>query len=201
MDGMKPFVFILVILTGLSGLLWAQASGVSPLDFKGHLIGEAVADFLRMEPEARQEVNVCRQRPSRKSCDRLIAALNEGGRAELSTTDSVNFVLDGGKLVKLTTLVDKPMDAAVSDLTQKFGPQTRVTLLPSGDGAGARWNNRLDVWDAPGAYITLYQDNNPSMRDHRLLLMAESHAEHLLEDMDSSKQPASVATSAGPQKQ
>lgn len=197
---MKPFVFVLVLFAGLPAGLSAQAGNVASVGFKGHLIGEGVADFLRMEPEAQQEVDVCRQRTSRRSCERLLSALNAGGRAEMSTTGSVNFVLDGGKLVKLTMLVDKPMDVATSELIQKFGSQTSVSLLPSQNGTGTKWNNLLHAWDLPGVYITLYQDNNPSIPDHRLLLMAESRAEHLLDDLDSSKQPTSVATTAAPQK-
>jgi hypothetical protein len=110
----------------------------------------------------------------------------------------VNFVLDGGKLVKITMLVDKPMDDATFDLTQKFGVQAKATLLPSQNNTGDKWNNQLHTWDMPTAYVTLYQDNNPGMQDHRLLLMAESRAEHLLEDLDSSKRPTSVASTAAP---
>jgi membrane-bound inhibitor of C-type lysozyme len=190
---MKPLAFVLVLFASLPGGLRAQAGNVASVSFKGHFIGEGVADFLRIEPEAQQEVDVCRQRPTRRSCDRILGALNAGGRAEMSTTGSINFVLDGGKLVKLTMLVDKPMDAATSELTQKFGPQTKVTILPAQSASGAKWDNRLYIWETPSAYITLYQDNNPSMQDHRLLLMAESHAEHLLEDMDSPKRPISLA--------
>jgi len=196
---MKPFVFILVLFAGLPGGLWAQtAGGVAPVDFKGHLIGEGVADFLRMEPEAQQEVDVCRQHPSRHNCDRLMAALNGNGRAEMSTTGAINFVLDGGKLVKLTMLVDKPMDAAASDLRDKFGPQTKATMLSSQNGAGAKWINWLHTWDTPAIYASIYQDNNPSLQDHRLLLIVESHAEHVLDDLDSSKQQTSLASTADP---
>ena len=190
---MRLLALILVLFAGLPGGLWAQAPDSSAANFKGHLIGEGLAEFLSMEPDAQQEVDVCRARPARHSCDRLIAALDRGDRAEISTSGAINFVLDGGKLVKLTMLVDKPFDAATSDLSQKFGPQTSASVLASQNALGAKWNNQLHVWDTPSIYITLYQDNNPSLADHRLLLIAESHAEHLLENMGSQKQRDSVA--------
>jgi len=193
---MKTFLFVVVLLAGLPAGLRAQAGNAASVEFKGHLIGEGVEDFLRIEPEVRQEVDVCRQQRSRQSCARLLEALNAGGRAEVSTTGSINFVLDGGKLAKLTMLVDESIDTAASDLTQKFGPQTQVTLLPARNSAGAQWDNRLCVWDTPVAYITVYQDNNPSMQDQRLVLTVETHAEHLLENLDSSKQPVSFASAA-----
>ena len=195
---MKPFVFILVLFAGFPGGLWAQTGSGAPVDFKGHLIGESVADFLRMEPEAQQEADVCRQHPSRHNCDRLMAALNGNGRAEVSTTGAINFVLDGGKLVKLTMLVDKPMDAAASDLRDKFGPQTKATMLSSQNDAGVKWVNWLHTWDTPAIYVSIYQDNNPSLQDHRLLLIAESHAEHVLDDLDSWQQQTSLASTADP---
>jgi hypothetical protein len=73
-------------------------------------------------------------------------------------------------------------------------------MLSSQNGAGAKWINWLHIWDTPGIYISLYQDNNPSLQDHRLLLIVESHAEHLLDNLDSSKQPTSLATATDPQK-
>jgi hypothetical protein len=195
---MKPLALILVLLAGVPGGLLAQAGNVTSVDFKGHLIGEGVADFLRLEPEAQQEVDVCRQHPTRHNCDRLIAALNGNGRAEISTTGAVNFVLDAGRLVKLTMLVDKPMDVASLDLRDKFGPQTKATMLSSKNDAGAKWINWLHIWDTPSIYISVYQDNNPSLQDHRLLLIVESHAEHMLDDLDSSRQQTSLATTAAP---
>jgi hypothetical protein len=195
---MKPIAFILLLFAGLPGGLWAQSEKAAPVDFKGHLIGEGVADFLRIEPEAQQEVDVCRQHPARHSCDRLLAALKAEGRAEISTTNAFNFVLDGGKLVKLTMLVDKPLDQAIADLTQKFGRETKAATLPAQNGAGAKWSNTLCVWDTPSVYLSLYFDNNPALDDHRLLLIAESHAEHVLEDISAAKQPTSLATTASP---
>jgi len=195
---MKPLVWLLVLFAAVPASLRAQAGSIASVDFKGHLIGEGISDFLRIEPEAQQEFDVCHLRPERRSCDRVNAALHANGRVEISTTGSVNFVLDGGKLVKITMLVDRPMDDATFDLTQKFGVQAKATLLPSQNNTGDKWNNQLHTWDTPTAYVTLYQDNNPGMQDHRLLLMAESRAEHLLEDMDSSKRPTSVASTAAP---
>ena len=90
------------------------------------------------------------------------------GRAEISTTDSINFVLDGGKLVKLTMLVDKPLDEASSDLTQKFGPADQSHLLPRKTAPARNGATVLHIWDMPTVYITLYQDNNPSLQDHRV---------------------------------
>jgi hypothetical protein len=46
--------------------------------------------------------------------------------------------------------------------------------------------------------VSIYQDNNPSLQDHRLLLIAESHAEHVLDDLDSSKQQTSLASTTDP---
>ncbi len=46
--------------------------------------------------------------------------------------------------------------------------------------------------------MSLYQDNNPSLQDHRLLLIVESHAEHVLDDLDSSKQQSSLASTSAP---
>ena len=195
---MKLFMFLLVLFGSSPLGLGAQGGSVSNVDFKGHFIGEEASDFLRIEPEAQQEADVCKQRPSRRSCDQLNNALKTGGRAELSTSDSMNFVLDGGKLVKLALLVDKPMDEARSDLAQKFGPETKASVLPSQNGAGAKWENRTYIWDLPSVYITLYQDNNPSLQDRRPLLTAESHAEHVLENVESPHQPTSVATSLDP---
>jgi hypothetical protein len=198
MDSMKPFVFMLVLFTGLPASIWAQEAAPTSVDFKGHLIGEGVADFLRIEPEAQQEADVCRDRPTRHNCDRLIAALNANGRAEVSTSGAINFVLDGGRLVKLTMLVDKPMDVAALDLRDKFGPQTKAVMLSSKNDSGAKWINWLHIWDTRALYMSLYQDNNPSLQDHRLLLIVESHAEHVLDDLDSSKQQSSLASTSAP---
>ena len=163
-----------------------------------HLIGESVADFLRIEPEAQQEADVCRQRSERRRCSDLIAALDRGQRAEVSTAGSANFVLDAGRLVKFTVLVDGELQPVSDGLTKKFGPLSKVAALPVHDSSGAKWSNQLYTWDTSSVYVTLYQDNNPSLKDRRLLLIVESHAEHLLEDSNQSTQSGAVASSLAP---
>jgi hypothetical protein len=58
------------------------------------------------------------------------------------------------------------------------------SVLSSHDSSGAKWDNQLYTWDTPTVYLTLYQNNNPSLQDRRLLLVMESRPEHLLEDLD-----------------
>jgi len=188
---MKLPAFILVLFIGIPGALWAQSNQATYADFKGHFIGETIPDFLRLEPDAQQEADLCRQRPSRHSCERLVGALDRGERAEVSNNDSVNFVLDAGRLVKLTMLVDDSFDAAVGGLTNKFGSPSKTLVLNSQSKAGEKWQNRQFVWDTPDIHVRLYQDNNPSLPDHRLLLIVESHAEFLLDDSDQAKNAAS----------
>ncbi|MGH9692217.1 MAG: hypothetical protein ACRD4C_14260 [Candidatus Acidiferrales bacterium] len=165
----------------------AQAVRVNYAELDGHFIGETTADFLRIEPDAQQEVDVCRQRPARRTCDRLIAAIDRGQRAEVSNSASVNFVVDGGRLVKLTMLVDGDFDDVAADLTKKFGARSSEINLPSQNEMGAKWQNHLVVWDTPNVYVTLYKDNNPSLQDQRAVLIAESQAEHLAEDVQPAK--------------
>jgi hypothetical protein len=191
-------LLIFTFFVGLPVGLGAQSANVSSADFKGHLIGETVADFLRIEPEAQQEADVCRQRSERRRCVELIAALDRGQRAEVSTAGSANFVLDAGKLVKLTILVDDSFENISNSLTQKFGAVSKKTALPSHDSSGKKWENQLNVWDTAVIYVTLYQDNNPVLQDRRPLLVVESHAEHLLENIDQPAHPASVASSTAP---
>lgn len=185
----------LLLFVVLSAPAWAQNGAFSDAAFTGHLIGESVADFLRIEPEAQQEADVCRQRAERRRCSDLIAALDRGQRAEVSTASSANFVLDAGKLVKFTVLVDANVQAVSDGLTRKFGPLSKLTALPVRDSSGTKWSNHLYTWDTSAVYVTLYQDNNPSLEDHRLLLIVESHAEHLLEDLNQSPQSGAVASS------
>ena len=194
---MKPLL-IFVLSLGLPVGLHAQNATISNADFKGHLIGESVADFLRLEPEARQEADVCRQRTGRRRCVELIAAIEHGQRAEVSTAGSANFVLDAGKLVKLTVLVDDTFENICNSLTQKFGTPSKKTSLPSHDPSGKKWENQLYLWDTPLIYLTIYEDNNPALQDRRPLLAVESHAEHLLEDVGQSGGPDSVASSVVP---
>jgi hypothetical protein len=170
----------------------AQALSVDYADFNGHFIGESISDFLHAEPDAQQELDVCRQRPERqrRTCAQLIAAADRGQRAEVSDSESVNFVVDGGKLVKLTMLVDGDFGAVAADLTKRFGARSSDTMVPSQNEAGTKWQDRLDVWDTPSVYVTLFQDNNPALQDRRPVLVAESHAEHLLDN----PKPAKAAT-------
>jgi hypothetical protein len=193
---MRLSAFILVLFIGIPGVLQAQSRNASFADFNGHFIGESISDFLRLEPDAQQEVNVCRQRPDRHSCDQLAGALDRGERAELSTTGSMNFVLDGGKLVKLTMLVDDSFAGAAATLAAKFGSPSKDPVIPTQNGAGAKWQNRQYIWNLPSIYITLYEDNNPSQKDRRPLLVVKSLAEHLLDNADQSqrKEPTSLAT-------
>jgi hypothetical protein len=193
---MKLPAFILIVFISIPGALRAQSSQATYADFKGHFIGEAIPDFLRLEPDAQQEVDVCRARPSRHSCERLVGALDRGERAEVSNNDSVNFVLDAGRLVKVTMLVDDNLDAVVGGLTSKFGSPSQTQVLSSQSKDGGKWQNHQIVWDTPNIYIRLYQDNNPSLPDHRLLLIAESHAEFLLDDSTQAKYTASTHTAA-----
>lgn len=192
---MKSLSFFLLLFLALAATARAQNPDLNHADFRGHLIGESVADFLRIEPEAQQEADVCRQRAERRRCGDLIAALDRGQRAEVSTASSANFVLDAGKLVKFTVLVDGNVQAVSDGLTKKFGPLSKLTALPLHDSSGTKWSNQLYTWDTSAVYITLYQDNNPSLQDHRLLLIVESHAERLLEDLNQSAQSGAVASS------
>jgi len=178
-DGaMKRFLLMLATAVVVVSAAHAQAADVKPTEIRGHFIGETIAAFLRMEPEAQQEAEVSRQHSNQPSCARLLAALDHGQRAEISTSNSINFVLDGGKLVKLTMLVDDAPDAIRVDLTKKFGLQPRETTIPGQNYLGAKWENRSFAWDTPDAYVTLYEDNNPSIQDRRPVLVVESRASY-----------------------
>lgn len=195
---MKFLSSFLLLFFALAAITRAQNPPVSDADFKGHLIGESIADFMRIEPEAQQEADVCRQRAERRRCGDLIAALDRGQRAEVSTASSANFVLDAGRLVKFTVLVDGGVQAVSDGITRKFGPLSKLSALPVHDSSGLKWSNQLYTWDTSSVYVTLYQDNNPMLQDHRLLLVVESHAEHLLEDLNQRPQLGAVASSAVP---
>ena len=188
---MKLPAFILVLLIGIPSGLRAQSSQATYADFKGHFIGESIPDFLRLEPDAQQEADVCRARPSRHSCERLVGALDRGERAEVSNNDSVNFVLDAGRLVKLTMLIDDSVDAVVGGLTNKFGNPSKTLAADLQNKSGDKWQNREFVWDWPNIHVRLYQDNNPALPDHKLLLVVESHAESLLDDSAQAKKAVS----------
>jgi hypothetical protein len=83
-------------------------------------------------------------------------------------------------------------------MSKKFGALPKKTTLPSHNTSGTKWDNQLYTWDTPTIYATLYQDNNPLLQDHRPLLIVESHAEHLLDDVDAPAKPTSVASSVAP---
>src|SRR5580700_9986491 len=107
-----------LLLLAISGLLQMQSADVKPVGIGGHRIGESVKLFLRLEPDARSEVEVCDQHPDQATCVKLFGAVAKGQRAAVSTTagshpdersafrDTYNFVLDGGKLVKITVAVN-----------------------------------------------------------------------------------------------
>jgi hypothetical protein len=164
--------------------LYAQNAILRPAEVKGHFIGESVAEFLSRVPEAQQQVNVCEQSPKEARCDRLLAAVKRGQRAEVSTSRWMNFVLDGGKLVKLTTLVNEVPDSVKADLTKKFGPRSSETEFPMQNAMGASWKDHLFVWDTPVVYVGLHEDNNPASQNHHFVLVIESRAEHTREHAD-----------------
>jgi hypothetical protein len=175
--------------------LRAQTVEADHPEINGHFIGEPVTRFLRLEAEAREDVDVCRRYSARSSCRELLAAIDDGARAEISTSipatldnpdppaTSLEFVLDGGKVVKVSLPVDD-----VPQTLKKFGPPTHETDVPGQNASGAKWQNHLSVWDASGIHVTLYQDNNPSLDDHRPLLVVESAGEHAREDAASQAQ-------------
>jgi hypothetical protein len=174
-----------LLLFAFSGLLQAQSASVKPLGFAGHNIGESVKIFLRLEPGARDELEVCEQHPDQTMCIHLFAAVEKGQRAELSTAvpadldhpevsnDTRNFVLDGGQLVKITLSVND-----VAEVMNTFGKPSSDTVTQHHNDSGAQWENRLCVWEMPSGYVTLDADNNPRLQDHRPLLVLESRAEH-----------------------
>jgi len=188
-----PLIYL--VLAALPGIIQAQALDANRADIHGHVIGEPVSRFLRLEQDAREDVDVCRHNSIRSSCQGLLAAVDSGGRAEVSTETSrdldnpdrpiisIEFVLDKGKVVKVTLPVDD-----VAEITKKFGPPNRENVIPSQNAAGTKWEDRLTVWDTPGVYVTLYQDNNPSLQDHRPLFVMESTEEHARDDAASHAQ-------------
>jgi hypothetical protein len=102
-----------LLLLAFSMLLQTPSADVTPLGAAGHRIGESVKLFLRLEPDARSELEVCDQHPNEIQCVHLLDAVEKGQRAEISTAvpadldhpdsnDTYNFVIDGGKLVKIT---------------------------------------------------------------------------------------------------
>lgn len=183
-----------IALIAFSGPLHAQMTASAPVEIKGHFIGESIPDFLSKEPEAQQEADVCREHKTRASCESLLGALNRGQRAEVSTSASMDFVLDAGRLVKMTVLVSDNADTATDTLTHTFGVAANSTSVSSHNSSGASWKNRLFVWDTTGAYATLYEDNNPALQDHQPLLVVESKSEHILDEAEAAKNTHSVVS-------
>jgi len=180
----------------------AQQSTPAPLEIRGHYIGEPVKHFFRLDFEARGEMEVCRQNPNRPACGRLLDAIEYGKRADISTTvpanpdnpegdrETTNFILDGGKLVKISMLANAPPEELKS-----LGRPTSEKSIPAHDASGAKWENHLTIWDTPTLYVSLYLDNNPSLQDHRFTLTIEAPTEHTREDAEAaeSSKPSSAA--------
>lgn len=180
---------ICVVFVFLPWTLSAQTAAVRPIEIKGHFIGESVAELLSKEPKIQQQVKLCDQNPIRPTCGRLLAAVERRGRAEVANSSWTNFVLDGGHLVKLTTLVNEHSDA-VSDLIKKFGPRSSETAFPMQNALGTTWEDRLSVWDTPTVYATLREDNNPASQNHHYVLTVESRAEYDRECAEEAAQSA-----------
>jgi len=174
----------------------------APLEIRGHYIGEPVKHFFRLDFEARGEMEVCRQNPNRPACGRLLDAIEYGKRADISTTvpanpdnpegdrETTNFILDGGKLVKISMLANAPPEELKS-----LGRSTSEKSIPAHDTSGAKWENHLTIWDNPTLYVSLYLDNNPSLQDHRFTLTIEAPTEHTRENPEAaeSSKPSSAA--------
>jgi hypothetical protein len=174
----------------------------TPLEIRGHYIGEPVKHFFRLDFEARGEMEVCRQNPNRPACGRLLDAIEYGKRADISTTvpadpnnpegdrETTNFILDGGKLVKISMLANAPPEELKS-----LGRPTSEKSIPAHDTSGAKWENHLTIWDIPTLYVSLYLDNNPSLQDHRFTLTIEAPTEHTRENPEAaeSSKPSSSA--------
>ena len=171
----------------------------APLEIRGHYIGEPVKRFFRLDFEARAEMNVCNQNPNRPACGHLLDAIEYGKRADISTTvpadpnqpegdrETTNFVLDGGKLVKISMLAN----AAPEEL-KSLGRPTSEKSVPAHDTSGAKWENHLTIWDTPTLYVSLYLDNNPSLQDHRLSLTIEAPTEHTRENPEAAAVPSTA---------
>ena len=180
----------------------AQQPTPAPLEIRGHYIGEPVKRFFRLDLEARAEMNVCNQNPNRPACGRLLDAIEYGKRADISTTvpanpdnpegdrETTNFILDGGKLVKISMVANAPPEELKS-----LGRPTSEKSIPAHDTSGAKWENHLTIWDTPTLYVSLYLDNNPAIQDHRLTLTIEAPTEHARENPEAaeSSKPSSVA--------
>jgi hypothetical protein len=165
---------ILTVTMIIASSSQAVAAHVKPAEIAGHSIGESAAAFLREEPEAQQKAEACRQQPDETGCDQLLAVLDGGQRGEISTSSAMTFVFDEGKLVRLTMPVDGGADAAIAGLTKKFGAPARKVTITGQNLQGSQWENYLFGWDTADSSLTLYQDNDPSLQERRLVLVAES---------------------------
>ena len=174
----------------------------SSFEFHLHFIGEPIKRFFRLEREARGEVEVCHENPNRPACGRLLDAVEDNKRAEISTSapldtdhpegdrETTDWVLDGGKLVKISMLVNDAPEAL-----KTLGRPTSEKSIPSQNATGAKWENHVTIWQSPDLYVALYLDNNPRLTDHRLSLTIETPAEHTREspDADSPSQQSQPA--------
>jgi hypothetical protein len=198
------FIACAAAFTAPVSLAQQSTPAAAPFEIRGHYIGEPVKRFFRLDFEARGEMEVCHQNPNRPACGRLLDAIEYGKRADISTTvpadldhpegdrETTNFVLDGGKLVKISMLAN----AAPEDL-KSLGRPTSEKSIPAHDTSGAKWENHLTIWDTPTLYVSLYLDNNPTIQDHRLTLTIEAPTEHTRENpeaAESPKQSSAVAT-------
>lgn len=178
---------ISLVLISLPWSLYAQTENIKSVEINGHFIGESTAELLSKEPEVQQELTACEQHSAKLNCAALLAAVKDGQRAEFSNSSWTSFVLDGGKLVKLRTLVHGTTDAAKADLTKKFGPRSSETAFPMRNTMGAGWEDRLSVWDTPAFHVSLREDNNPASQNHHLVLVVESRGELAREHADQAK--------------
>jgi hypothetical protein len=180
---MYPWTASLLLLA-FSVLLQTPSADVTPVGAAGHHIGESVKLFLRLEPDARSELEVCDQHPNEIQCVHLLDAVEKGQRAEITTAvpadlehgdsgDTYNFVIDGGKLVKITLSVND-----IAEVMKTYGKPTTDAVTPHENASGAEWENRQCVWDTPAGFVILDVDSNPRLRDHRPLLVLESREEH-----------------------
>ena len=180
-------LIVSLFLISIPAVVCAQAQDVKPVEIRRHYIGESAGRFLRLEADARDEVDVCRHHNG-SLCDRLLAAVDDGERTEISTLamldwahpdapkETMDFVLDGKKLVKITMVVN-----AASEAMQLFGHPSSEIVTPSENRSGAKWENHLSLWERPDIYVSLFEDNNPSLQDRRPVLIVESRAEHARE--------------------
>lgn len=185
-------VLPLLVFLSVPAAVWGQSSSAAPaVQVQGHYIGESIERFLHLNLEARQDLDVCHQHPASSLCKQLLGAVENGDRAEISTSfapgldepenagESINFVFDGKKLVKLTLLVSE-----LADASKILGKSSKESDLPSAGPSGQKWSDHVTVWESGEIYATLYQDNNPSLQDRRPILMIESSEEHARETPD-----------------